>query len=236
MREIYRPKSLSEAMSLRKEVKKSAYISGGVEVMRLGSSIEEDMLLIDIKSLLGGEIRKEDNKLYIGAGASFEDIISSDLVPKALKKSALFMANLPLRNQATIAGNVVLKRDDSYLLPALLAFDAEVKVFTPDGERRIMPLTHLLESDGCCCIILGFYIDPSLKVAVRRRSISSTTHAAVTMAYSKIGFGAAIKGSGIFTSPCFEEISFTDDITGSAEYKRFISQETLEELKEEVNG
>ncbi len=236
MREIYRTGSLAEAMSLRKEVKNSAYISGGVEVMRLGSHVDEDAFLIDIKPLISCEIKKEEGRIYIGSGASFEDIISSDIVPKALKKSALFMANLPLRNQATIGGNVALKRDDSYLLPALLAFDAEIKVFTSEGERRIIPLTHFLECEECKCIILGFYIDPSIKVAVRRRSISSTTHAAVTMACSKIAYGAAIKGSGIFTSPCFDDIRFADDITGSAEYKRFISNETLEELKEEIDG
>jgi len=235
LREVYRPKTLCEAMSLRKEVKNSAFVNGGVDIMRLGSTVDEEAMLIDIKPLLSRDIRLEEGRLFIGSACTFEDLIASALVPEALKKSALFMANLPLRNQATIGGNAALKRDDSYLLPALLAYNAEVKAFSPEGERKLVSLKHYLECD-CCCILLGFYLDPEIKVAVRRRSIASTTHAALTMAYSKEGFGAAIKGSGILTEPVFEVEKMVSDITGSAAYKCFIAKETLEELKEEVNG
>ena len=49
-------------------------LAGGTEVMRLGSSVDEDAVLIDINSLPLSGIRKENGKVIIGALTTLQEI------------------------------------------------------------------------------------------------------------------------------------------------------------------
>ena len=103
MRKIIRAESIEEAVKLRHEIENSAYLAGGTEVMRLGSSVDEDAVLIDINSLPLSGIRKENGKVIIGALTTLQEIKESELVPSFIREAAAFAASLQLRNAATIA-------------------------------------------------------------------------------------------------------------------------------------
>ena len=74
--------------------------------------------------------------LDIGAACTFQELIDNDSIPEYLKETLHFMASRTKRNMATIGGNIAVLRDDSYLLPALMAAGAELDILNTDGSAE----------------------------------------------------------------------------------------------------
>lgn len=231
MRKIIRAESIEEAVKLRHEIENSAYLAGGTEVMRLGSSVDVDAVLIDINSLPLSGIRKENGKVIIGALTTLQEIKESDLVPSFIREAAAFAASLQLRNAATIAGNFALRRDDGFMTAALLASECTVTIMCTKGKKE-KSISEYFEKKECRAVIMNFVIDENRIGSIRRIARASHMHAAVIRAESCGCWAYTVSGSGIaygHDKDVYKSIDFKDDLTGSASYKRYLASVLAEE-------
>ena len=88
----------------------------------------------------------EDSILKIGALTTIEDIRKSSLIRdhyQALHMASEVMGTQNIRNVATIAGNVCRASPASDMISPLMALEADLKIFGPNGWR-IIPLEDFL--------------------------------------------------------------------------------------------
>ena len=147
------PTNISEAVTLlNQHVDESKVIAGGTSVvLMLQQKLIAPSMLISLGRIEGHDhIRLEDDGLHIGALASLRELERSETVKQfspALAHTFSVVANVRVRNQATIGGNLSAA-DYAADPPAMLtALDARVQVQGP-AEKREIPLSEFF---------LGFY-------------------------------------------------------------------------------
>lgn len=222
---IYHPQTPLEAVRLRKENEASAvYLAGGTDDLRLGGAAEGKDL-IDINALNMTELAVQGEELCIGAGCTLQDLAESELVPEFIREAARFCSSFARRNAATVGGNLGLRRDDSYLAAVLTAADAKLDCMTPHGEKE-KKIGEYLQSD-CKALIMNIRIAKDRTGWVRRFGNTAASHAAVIAAQSGDIYALSVHGSGLVygDSPeIAESLTYHDDITGSADYKKYLAQ------------
>ena len=176
-------KSAREAARLRGNDNRSAFLAGGTEINRLGSTINARTLIsIGRIGELDG-IREEDDAILIGSMCTFQDIIDSPVTPDYLKEACRFMGSRTKRNMATIGGNIALRRTDSYLYATLLA--AAAKLTLKDKNNKT-------ETRCVCCylhryeefkdsLITEIKVPKNAKVETKRYSNTVQSHAVLTV-------------------------------------------------------
>lgn len=222
---IHKPKTPAEARALCSKIANSVYLAGGTEILRLNSSISEDAELIDINKLGFDDIFKKDNKIYIGARASLEDINKSGLIPAFIREASSFCSSYEKRNAATLGGNIATGREDSYMLSSIVVAGANVLVETLDGEIE-KTIDAYLSDKKSKDLLKYFIIDENTKGWVKRFASSSSSHAALIAAHSGNIFALSVSGSAFMfgnTPKLYESMVFKDDLTGSADYKRYLA-------------
>jgi len=147
------PANIPDAVALLKEhADDSKVIAGGTSVVLM---LQQKLIAPTVLISLGrvddhNYIRLEKDGLHIGALTKLRDIERSEIVKQfcpALAHTFSVVANVRVRNQATIGGNLSAA-DYAADPPAMLtALDARVKVQGPDESREI-PLDEFF---------LGFY-------------------------------------------------------------------------------
>ena len=147
------PTDFTEALSLLDQYADDAkIIAGGTSVvLMLQQKLIAPSVLISIGRIPNYDfIRQADDGLHIGALTTLREFERSEIVKKfcpALAHTFHVVANVRVRNQATIGGNLAAA-DYAADPPAMLtALDARVHVLGPDAEREI-PLSEFF---------LGFY-------------------------------------------------------------------------------
>lgn len=225
---IYRASTAEEAVKLRHENPSSVYLAGGTEIMRLGSSAAADVI-IDITALPLSGIEAADGKVSIGALAVLQDIKEAEVIPSFIREAASFCASLQLRNAATVGGNFALRRTDSYMAAALLASECDVEIMCSEGVKK-MAASAYFEKPECRGLLLRFIVDTKREGRVKRISRASHMHAAVTAAVSEGCYAWSVSGSGTaygHDRDGWKNIDIKDDLTGSAEYKRYLASVLL---------
>ncbi len=212
-------------------------IAGGTEINRLGTPLSSNHV-ISLDALPLHEIVEKDSIVTIGALATFTQMLNSPLVPQYLKEALTFCGSFTRRNMATIGGNIAATRDDSYLMPALLAAKARVLIgdLSIDGEysEEDIPLREYLEfrdhfNDS---LILAVILNRPQRVVFSKRFARTVqSNAAVTVSVgASIEEGevtdfrifAAVKGTGIVRLSHIEEgianrqFSAPEDVAPSA--------------------
>jgi len=166
--------------SLEKYLKKNSfetatYLAGGTDIMPrfFDDQDSDNRNFIDIKKISKFKgIRENDQKIMIGALTTVEDILKSDLIQQQLKSLTMAsrdFAGLQIRNRATLGGNICNASPAGDLLPALYAFDAEIKIWGPSSER-IIPLEKFILGPG------KTDLKPSeilASVSIKKRGLSS---------------------------------------------------------------
>lgn len=222
---IHRPQSAAEAVQLRyASPDTTAYLAGGTDDLRLGGAAEGKEL-IDINALGFNTIEEKDGKLYIGAQVTLQQLVDSDLIPAFIKEAAKFCASFAKRNSATVGGNLALRRDDSYLAAALCAADAKLIALSAKGEKEEKVYDYLKGS--CKCLLEYIVIDKNREGWVKRFGNTSSSHAALIAAVSGDIYALTVKGSGLAcgnTPDLYETMEFCDDLSGSAEYKKYLAK------------
>lgn len=141
--EYLRPDTLDKALEfLGRHGKETKVVAGGTDVMvGLRSGTAQALYLLDVSRLseLKG-IEETSDELFIGAGATISDILSSDAVARiapALRKASFRFASKQIRNMATIGGNICRASPAGDTLPALYVQDAQLELVSSSSSRRI---------------------------------------------------------------------------------------------------
>jgi putative selenate reductase FAD-binding subunit len=119
----FRPKNAQEALKLLAKEENAVLLAGGTYLMT-SQFADSPMTAIAITGLVPKAIERHDDKIIIGAGATFQEIADSEELPLALRNAALAMADRNVRNRATIGGNIGANKSCSSLIPFLLVAEA----------------------------------------------------------------------------------------------------------------
>ena len=230
--------TVAEALEAKKAG--SAFLAGGTEVNRLGSSVEADTL-VSIRHLKElAQVDVKDGELQIGALCTFQQLIESECVPEWLKEACRFMASHTKRNMATIGGNVASARNDSYLIPTLIAVGAKICF---DGDEEVGILDYL---GGSSCsaaeakeapfadrliTCVKVPVDPGFVKSVRYAN-TAQSHAVLTVAFAArdldhVEMAAAVKNGGIY---------HLTDLAAAIAADHDVSEETLVGMVMECEG
>ncbi|MDP2791633.1 MAG: FAD binding domain-containing protein [Rectinemataceae bacterium] len=178
----FRPKTAGEALELLSSEEGAVLLAGGTWLMT-SQFTWRPMTAIAITTLVPKGIERHGDRIIIGAGATFQDIADSTLLPDALREAALWMTDRNIRNRATIGGNIGADKSCSSLLPFLLVAEARY-------SRAQAPAVTAAEWQAAAAaekgLIAGieFELPASRRFAVGRYARSSCDVAVLTCAVS----------------------------------------------------
>jgi CO/xanthine dehydrogenase FAD-binding subunit len=139
-----KPLVLEEALNVLSKNEGDTYIlAGGTDLLiALRHNLIDAKHIIDIKSIPELDVFEfvEGKGLLIGANVVCNALIESEIVKEkytALHDAAAVLATYPLRNRATLVGNICNGSPGADLPPSLLIYDAEVKIASAEGERTV---------------------------------------------------------------------------------------------------
>ncbi|MBM4399497.1 MAG: xanthine dehydrogenase family protein subunit M [Candidatus Cloacimonetes bacterium] len=144
--EYFRPDNLKEVLNLLKKYgDKARILAGGTDLtVYIKEGLEHPEAVIDIKQVRElKSVEVQTDGLYIGAKATFSDILSYREIKKnylLLWESARSVASVGIRNRATLIGNICSAVPSLDSAPALLCYNAVVHLLGQRGERAI-PIT-----------------------------------------------------------------------------------------------
>ena len=141
-KEYIRPMSIEEAVSLlAKYGERASLIAGGTDV--LVRKLPDIEYLVDISRLPLDYIKLNEDGLKIGALCTFRSLETSEILKnegyQLITEAAHEMGTVPIRNVATVGGNICNALPSTELCPVLSALDAKVKLVNP-SEERVVPL------------------------------------------------------------------------------------------------
>jgi putative selenate reductase FAD-binding subunit len=203
----------NDALVKIKENPQYVFLAGGTEIDRPNSSIQCQGV-INLNKLGLDTIEKINGKVKIGSCVTFQQLEESPLIPLYLKKAALYCEKLEQRQKATIGGNLALGRDDSFLMPTLLAAKARLLTYglTSDGVLTDdnVPIReyHAYHSEFSSTLLIGVLLPEGERfVQSAKYNVDKKEHSAVNAAFgayidsegrfNDVRVFAAIKGSGI---------------------------------------
>jgi CO/xanthine dehydrogenase FAD-binding subunit len=127
----HRPKTLDEALTLLSQPNRIP-LGGGT---LLSKPTADPVEVVDLQSLNLNSIKKNGNNLEIGATATLQQLLESELCPAALKAALKLEAPLNIRNAATVAGTLVACDERSTFVSVLLAADAKIEQATAGNSN-----------------------------------------------------------------------------------------------------
>ncbi len=117
-----RPTTLEETLTLLSQPNTRPLGGGTV----LSKKKDEAFTAVDLQALGLESIRKNGNKLEIGATATLSRLLDSAHIPPALAEALRLETPLNLRNMGTVAGTLVACDGRSPFATAMLALDAKL--------------------------------------------------------------------------------------------------------------
>src|SRR5689334_18535523 len=137
--ELAEPRSLAEAFPLLED-EGARPMSGGTALMlMMKAGVLRPTRLVSLRRLSLGGIRVDNGALRIGAMASLREIEKSPQVRAAwpvITRTLRTLANVRVRNVATVGGALAHGDPHMDLPPLLSALGATVSIAGPKGERR----------------------------------------------------------------------------------------------------
>lgn len=168
---FFKANNIREALALIDEYQDKNYmlLAGGTDfIPKWKDGIIDPKTVIDI-SLVSEfkEIKKTADSIFIGAAATFGEILKSEIVSEnlpALAKAASHVGSPQIRSRATIGGNSANASPAGDSIPALFVYEAAVVVVSKPGERKI-PISDFFKGPGKTVlskgeIIKGFELPP----------------------------------------------------------------------------
>lgn len=142
------PNTLEEALEYM-SIHPTTVIAGGTDLMvqrrnwaSLPPLFERDVVYIfhldELKHLT-----EDKQNVYIGATVPLSDIRKDSSVPELLHQAIDIIASPPLRNLATIPGNIGNASPAGDTLPVLYVYDALIRV-SSIGKETIVPIEQLI--------------------------------------------------------------------------------------------
>jgi carbon-monoxide dehydrogenase medium subunit len=144
--------SLAEALRMKKDRGADArVIAGGTDlILRMRDEVLTPSLLIDLRRISLDCIVRCDDELRLGAFVSLSQLLESDDMAHyfpALPAACREFAGPPIRNRATLGGNIVNASPAADMVPPLIAYDASIVLSSSDGDR-VLPLLEFFVGPG----------------------------------------------------------------------------------------
>ena len=136
----FKPTSLAEAIDFKSAHADCTIVAGGSDVgVLINKGLRDPKVILNLSGL--SELRsltQDDSGVHAGALVSLSEIeqLTSTAMPEYAKFLEYF-GSPPIKNAATIGGNVANGSPIGDSMPALFVLDAEVELTGPDGLRRI---------------------------------------------------------------------------------------------------
>lgn len=129
------PKTIKEALMVKKEHPEALLISGGTDVMVVKKNADDIIFLNNIAE--AKVVAEKEDCISIGAGCCYTDLIDFSIVPEVLKKAMRNIASPAIRSAGTLAGNICNASPAGDTLPILYATDAIVVLSSLQAERIV---------------------------------------------------------------------------------------------------
>ena len=195
MSDYYRPRSVSEAVTILADTPGATIIAGGTDLVidrRLGRA-DPQAPLVDVTGL--DELRGlhwDGDELRIGSTAAIRQIECDPTVitrASALAEAASVLGSVQIRNMATLGGNLCNASPAAEMAPPLMAHDAVATVHGPNGTRQ-MPVAALATGPRTTSLKAGEILT-SVRLRVPPRSGSCYVRQTVRWAMDLAGAGVA---------------------------------------------
>ena len=146
------PATLDDALGIKKERGAEArVIAGGTDlILRMRDKVFSPSVLIDLRRLSLDGIALSDKEMRLGPFVSLSQVLESAEIEKlfpALAAGCREFAGPPIRNRATLGGNIVNASPAADLVPPLIAYDAKI-VLRSSGGERVLPLLEFFIGPG----------------------------------------------------------------------------------------
>ena len=128
------PSDADEAIALLSREENARLLAGGTYLLT-SRFAGLPMTAISVSSFLPKAIESGGDRIILGAGATFQEALDSAILPEALRRAALGMADRNIRNRATIGGNIGADTSCSSLIPFFLAAEASYRRYSAPPIR-----------------------------------------------------------------------------------------------------
>ena len=141
--ELHAPPNLQAVLTqIASDPGRHALIAGGTELMvALNTGRLASLSLLSIQHLRELRfIRVSGDSVHIGAGTTFTDIRSNEVIARELPmlvQAASWTGSIANQNRGTLGGNICNASPAADTPPALLAYDASVTLLSVRGERTV---------------------------------------------------------------------------------------------------
>ncbi|MBW1807501.1 MAG: xanthine dehydrogenase family protein subunit M [Deltaproteobacteria bacterium] len=158
--EYCQARTIEEALNMWAEKTAARYIAGGTDLLpQLRAGSRAPLRVVDLKYIENlAKIRQvEDGSVSIGAAASVAQVAADASVRQhypILVDCCLSLGSYPLRNRATVVGNICNASPCADTSAALLALEAVVVTAGPKAKRRI-PIGDFFKGPGESCLQAG---------------------------------------------------------------------------------
>jgi carbon-monoxide dehydrogenase medium subunit len=155
--EYHFPGSVSEALEILSSCRGEArVIAGGTNlVIDLKDQARDVKYLVDISGIEEfNSIEQNDHDVRIGAAVTHRHVASSKLIQEkaqVLAEAALAVGSPQIRNQGTVAGNVIDAKPAADTAVALFTLDAQVEITSSNGAR-VVPIETLYRGIGVSAV------------------------------------------------------------------------------------
>jgi xanthine dehydrogenase FAD-binding subunit len=146
------PKNLEVLWDVLENEQGAAVYAGGTDLLvkvRAGVVAPPLVACLERIEALRG-VRDEGDRIFIGSCTSLTTILESDLLRDAvpvLGKAVRSLGSPPIRNMATIGGNICTASPAGDTLPPLYLLDGEVELLSKKGMRK-MALSRFITGPG----------------------------------------------------------------------------------------
>lgn len=153
LKQVYYPKTLSDAVEFLAQNPDALPISGGTDVLiKIRAGRLKDCRLVSLHDLtqLSQVHRTPEGVITVGAGAVFSQLVDSPVVNTYVPVLGLAVDQVggpQIRNMGTIGGNVCNGAVSADSAPALLTLNARLVLNSIRGER-IVPITCFYQGPG----------------------------------------------------------------------------------------
>lgn len=157
--QVFSPSNLSELLSVLKRRQSARLFAGGTHLLRerRGTFPSFDTNLISIGHIEElARINRTERYLEIGACAPINKILAvgTNVLPAVLSQALRNIGSYPIRNRATLGGNLCVAERRLTTFPVLLLLDARLEIRQSGGSRWI-PVNRLVGPEGNLTIAAG---------------------------------------------------------------------------------
>lgn len=150
--EYIAPESLGDALNIKQEEGAHArVIAGGTDlILRMRDQVFSPKLLVDLRRASLDTISCRAGEVRLGAYVTLSQILADDTIAflfPALVDACRQFAGPPIRNRATLGGNLVNASPAADLAPPLMAYDANIVLASSSGDR-VLSLTEFFTGPG----------------------------------------------------------------------------------------